>query len=82
VPSISKNETIIEKVTTQNGEITINLNLKITVENGLVNVQASAIVPASQESVSQDQKIDEAMFIPDEKFDFDIPIVENFGKKQ
>ena len=82
MPSISKNETIIEKVTTQNGEITINLNLKITVENGLVNVQASAIVPASQESVSQDQKIDEAMFIPDEKFDFDIPIVENFGKKQ
>ena len=59
---------------TSNGEITINLNLKIQIEGGNVSISAEA------DKVEEKRNSNKQILIPDEIFDADIPIVK-FGEK-
>jgi hypothetical protein len=75
-------ERIIEKVITQNGEITVNLNLNITVDAVTGQFQGIQVVPNTVETPEQEvqEKKEKQEFIPDEMFDFNIPVLNNFGK--
>lgn len=69
MPLINKKETI----TTKNGEITINLNLKIEVEGYIKSIECNPEI--------HENKNDKNDIIPDELFS-DIILVNNFGKKE
>lgn len=76
MPNVTKeNQTlVIEKVSTEKGEITINLNLNIQLDGGNIQVNASA--------TPEEKKIEERKeFIPEAEFDLEIPLVSGFGKK-
>jgi len=77
MPDIKKNtKTIIEKtqITTSKGEVTINLNLRIKVEGGAISVDAEAVEEEKK------KKIDPILGVPEETFDMEIPVLQNFGK--
>ncbi|MFW5794565.1 MAG: hypothetical protein ACOCV1_03670 [Bacillota bacterium] len=77
---IRKNERIVEKIVTtkDNGEITVNLNLKITIDGDLNGIQVSPQV-SNQENPVKEEYENKQDIIPDELFDDNI-IVDGFGK--
>ena len=76
MPKVNKNkEIIIEKISTQDGEITVNLNLSITLDGGQIQVNAQALPVEEQKKVEEQ----DPEFIPDEAFDLEIPVLTGFG---
>ena len=76
MPSVQKDnhQLIIEKVSTDHGEITVNLNLSIKLDGGNIQINANT---ASEEKIVKENK----EFIPDEEFEINVPFINGFGKK-
>jgi hypothetical protein len=75
MPSLHKpnTQTIIEKIKTEQGEITVNINMNITVDGSNISI--------STQTKEEDNQIEnkKAVFVPEEMFG-DLPTV-NFGQK-
>lgn len=88
MPHINQDK-IVEKILTNNGEVTINLNLKISVvREGEIVVAAEAqpqiqpLVVEVQAPPSPPPSVEKMpLIIPDDSFDLDIPILPEFGRK-
>ena len=77
---IRKTERIVEKIITtkDNGEITVNLNLKITIDGDLNGIQVNPQI-SNQENPIKEEYENKKDIIPEELFDDNI-IVDGFGK--
>lgn len=86
MPSIVKpsTEKLIERIHTAEGEVTINLNLKLTIEAGDIVVKADAVSQGTKEAQEKAEAERRASpdFIPEEQFDLEIPVVQGFGKNK
>ena len=80
MPSIKNTQKIIEKIktTTEKGEITINLNLKVLIEGGEIKITGNTESVPEIKSIPNKKS---ASFIPDEQFELEIPVIHGFGKK-
>ena len=72
-------ERIVQKVVTQNGEITVNLNLNIMVEGQIKGIQVSSDDQKIEEVAKIETKLENKEFVPEEIFELDIPVLNNFG---
>jgi hypothetical protein len=73
MPKINKQqESIIQNITTQNGEITIHLHLTISLEGNDIKIDVNSNKENKQtENTNQE-------FIPEENFT-NLPLLDNFG---
>jgi len=80
MPHVKKDQQtlVIEKVSTTQGEITVNLNLNIQVEGGNIQVSANSLPEEKKDILKQEAKPE---FIPEEEFDLEIPVISGFGKQ-
>ena len=80
MPSVNKKKetTVIEKIKTQTskGEVTVNLNLRVTVDGGVLIVSEGA----KKEKEVLENKKEDKYFVPEEEFDLEIPVISGFGK--
>lgn len=79
MPSVKReNRTlVVEKVSTQQGEITVNLNLNIKIDGGDIQISTNSL---AEEKINKENRKN-MDFVPDEKFDFEMPILAGFGKQ-
>lgn len=79
---IKQNKNItIEKITTQEGEITVNLNLNIKIDDSELKILTHEDCKnknINKNKIKFEESEDE---IPDEIFDIELPNNNNFGKK-
>lgn len=81
MPNIRKSQKIVEKITTKDGgEITVNLNLNITIDGGEIKISVDNLDKNNFNKTQSLEKEDKFEVDPDGDFDFQIPQVENFGK--
>lgn len=79
MPGIVQKQTVqIQNVKSENSEITINLNLTITIDNGEIKISASGYPKLPEKEI--EKQLPEEQFIPDGLIDDDMPILKNFGK--
>lgn len=82
MPNIQKKEQIIQKVNTKDGEITINLNLTISIENGQLKLNTESSIPENIKEKPIENKIEKKELlnlIPDEIFNDNL-IITKFGQ--
>ncbi len=82
MPRINKSEKIIERIKTDRGEITINLNLTITLDSGEIVIKTESVQKNEEEIKHELAQTKDPLIIPEEMFDVDIPLVANFGQKK